>query len=179
VPAADIAASLTRLGVTHVVAITDHAIADFDASDDFRPAWREGTIVIYELVRPPDAIPGSAELTGRVLESTPEHLRVTLDPDHPTAATLGIAWSPKWHATVDGDPVPVGRTPDGLITLTLPPGRLTLDLTYEPDGWDRLGVALSFLTVCALIAWTWLAWKKRSRRPAAARSSEGEGLAEA
>ena len=178
VPAADIAASLTRLGVTHVVAITAHAIADFDASDDFGPVWREGTIVIYELVRPPDAIPGSADLTGRLLESTPEHLRVTLDPDHPTTATLALAWSPKWHATIDGRTIPVERTPDGLITLTLPRGRLTLDLTYEPDGWDRVGVALSFLTLAAMAAWTFIAVRKRRRGLGAARSSE-RGEAEA
>ena len=178
VPAADIAASLGRLGVTHVVAVTDHSIADFDASDRFRPVWRQGTVAIYELVRPRGAIPYSGDLTGRVLESSPEHLRVTLDPAHATTATLGIAWSPKWHATIDDRAVPVRHTPDGLIDLTLPSGRVTVDLTYDPDNWDRLGVAISFLTLAAISGWTVMAVRKRRRGLGAARSSE-RGEAEA
>jgi uncharacterized membrane protein YfhO len=65
---------------------------------------------------------------------------------------VAVAWSPKWHGRVDGRPVELGRTADGLIEVRLPAGRSTLELVYGPDGWDRLGVAISALTLLLLAA---------------------------
>jgi uncharacterized membrane protein YfhO len=85
-----------------------------------------------------------------------------VDASRATSATVAVAWSPKWHGRIDGRPVALGHTDDGLITVRLPAGRSTLDLAYEPDGWDHLGVAVSALTVALLVALGVLAlWRRR------------------
>jgi uncharacterized membrane protein YfhO len=80
----------------------------------------------------------------------PERLHMRVDASTAAPATVALAWSPKWHGRIDGRPVALGRTDDGLITVRLPPGRSTLELAYEPDGWDHLGVTVSALTVALL-----------------------------
>jgi uncharacterized membrane protein YfhO len=87
-----------------------------------------------------------------------------VDASTAASATVAIAWSPKWHGRVDGRPVALGHTDDGLITVQLPAGRSTLELAYEPDGWDHLGVAVSALTV-ALLAGLGVSALIRRRRP--------------
>ena len=61
--------------------------------------------------------------------------------------TLALAWSPKWQARLNGAPVRLGQSRDGLVDLTVPAGHSALRLDYGNDGWDRLGVACTLATV--------------------------------
>ena len=65
---------------------------------------------------------------------------------------MATGWSPKWHATVNGQPAPLGRSPDGLLALALPAGPSTIALSFRPDRWDHLGAAVTLLTLAALAA---------------------------
>jgi hypothetical protein len=44
-------------------------------------------------------------------------------------------------------------TGDGLIEIRLPEGRSTVELTYGPDAWDRVGTLGTILTLAALAGW--------------------------
>jgi uncharacterized membrane protein YfhO len=77
---------------------------------------------------------------------------------------VAVAWSPKWHGRVDGRPVELRHTADGLIEVRLPAGRSTLELDYSPDGWDRLGVGVSALTLVLLAAFGVHAARRQRRR---------------
>ena len=149
---------LSRLGVSHVVATADPFADALAASDRFELVWRESPIAIFAL-RPQPGQPAPAALvataapaTARLTRADPERLRIRVDSSARTPATVAVAWSPKWHGRVDGRPLELGRTSDGLIEVRLPAGRSTLELDYGPDGWDRLGVAVSALTLLLLAA---------------------------
>jgi negative regulator of sigma E activity len=166
-PAATQADVLSRLGVSHVVTTGDPFADALAASDRFELVWREPPIAIFA-VRPRPGQPDPAALvatdapaTARFTRADPERLRIRVDASAATPATVAVAWSPKWHGRVDGRPVAVGHTDDGLITVRLPAGSSTLELAYGPDGWDRLGVAVSALTVALLGALGVLALRRR------------------
>jgi uncharacterized membrane protein YfhO len=99
----------------------------------------------------------------RLTRAEPERLRMRVDASRATSATVAVAWSPKWQGRVDGRPVALGHTDDGLITVRLPGGRSTLDLAYEPDGWDHLGFTISALTIVLLGALGVFALSRRRR----------------
>jgi hypothetical protein len=149
---------LSRLGVSHVVTTSDSLADAFAASDRFRQTWREPPIAIFAVraaagqPAPASLVSTGAPATARLTSAEPERMRVRVEASTPTTATVAVAWSPKWHGRLDGRPVDLGHTDDGLIRVRLPAGRSTLVLAYEPDGWDRLGVAVSTLTVALLAA---------------------------
>ena len=66
---------------------------------------------------------------------------------------MAIAWSPQWHGRLDGRRRSLRRTSDGLIELDIPPGDHQLQLAYRPDGWDRLGLIMTALTLAAVFSW--------------------------
>ncbi|HMF04652.1 MAG TPA: hypothetical protein VKH17_07555, partial [Acidimicrobiia bacterium] len=162
---------LIQLGVSHVVTVSDSLADAFVASDRFELTWRESPIAIFAVRggtgQPPPAslVSTGAPATARLTRAEPERLRMRVDASRATSATVAVAWSPKWQGRVDGRPVALGHTDDGLIAVRLPAGRSTLDLAYEPDGWDHLGVAISALTITLLAALGALAlWRRRATR---------------
>jgi Bacterial membrane protein YfhO/6-pyruvoyl-tetrahydropterin synthase related domain len=167
-PADEQADVLSRLGVSHVVTTADPLADAFAASERFELVWRESPVAILAVrSRPEQPDPASlvttaAPATARVTRTDPERLRMRVEASAATSATVAVAWSPKWHARVDGRPVELDRTADGLIAVRLPAGRSTVELGYEPDGWDHLGVAVSALTVVFLAAFGVHAlWRRR------------------
>ena len=150
---------LSRLGVSHVVTTGDPFADALAMLDRFELVWREPPIGIFAVPFPPRAAqPRRARRHRRPCvgatsaPADPERLRIRVDASVATRATVAVAWSPKWHGRIDGRPVELGHTADGLIAVRLPAGRSALELDYGPDGWDRLGVGLSALTLVLLAA---------------------------
>lgn len=162
--------TLLRLGVSHVALTYGPAASRMLASPRFRPVWRQEPMAVLALLpRPGLPAPGSPLGAGgdaevRVLGAGPERLEAVVRSDQPTVATAAIAWSPKWHATVDGRPLRPGRSRDGLLTVPLPAGSSRVALRFRSDGWDHAGVAGTLLTLAALGAWA--VWRRRPRRQA-------------
>ena len=157
---------LNRMGVTHSVTMTDDLADHFMGSPRFDLVWRESPIAVFA-VRPRPGQPDPASLvatdapsTARLRRADPERLRIDIDSTRATRADIAVAWSPRWHATIGGRPARLGHTGDGLITVRVAAGRSTLELGYEPDGWDRIGVVISALTVVVLVALGVL-WSRR------------------
>ncbi|MDQ3946075.1 MAG: hypothetical protein M3357_13175, partial [Actinomycetota bacterium] len=146
---------LSRFGVTHVVTTDEALFGELTGSGRFRPVWRERPVAILEVVPEPGQ-PGPASLLSaprpllaRLTDARAEHLAVELEAPEPIVATVALAWSPKWHARLDDRPVDLGRTSDGLVTVEIPQGAGRLRLDYRADGWDRLGAAITLLTLLA------------------------------
>jgi hypothetical protein len=152
--------TLARLGVSHVVAPTDALGNRLAGSARFRLVWRSSPLAIFAVEpRPgqpdPSSLLWTAGPASAWLESAePEHLRIEAWAEAPTRASVAVAWSPKWHGTLNGAPCAVGRTPDGLISIDLPGGASELALDYRRDTWDRLGLGITLATVAGmLVCW--------------------------
>jgi hypothetical protein len=177
-PASVDADALARLGVTDVVTTTEGARTHLISSARFRELWREAPFAVLAVTAgagQPDpasllsAVPGgAAPLSAHLVRAGAEHLTMAADASLATAVTVAVAWSPKWHARVDGHAVALGHTSDGLLELALPAGRSTIDLQFSEDVWDHLGVALTALTLTLGGRWVW----RRSRQ----KGPDGEGL---
>jgi hypothetical protein len=119
----------------------------------FRLVWHASPISILA-VEPRDGAPPPASLVGAavplsafLVDTRPEHVGVDLHLDQAAPVSVAVAWSPKWHGRLDRRDLRLRRTDDGLIEATIPPGDHELRLSYRTDGWDRLGLGLTALTV--------------------------------
>jgi hypothetical protein len=144
---------LSRYGVTHVVATSDHFVERLRRSPRFQPVWSSPPLTILTLQAPPGTPSPESQITAvrpifaRLTRAEPEHLGFEIEAPERTGVSLALAWSPKWHARINGAPVPLATARDGLIELTVPAGRSTLRLDYRSDVWDRLGVVCTLATL--------------------------------
>src|SRR5262249_55161170 len=132
--------------------------------------WGESPIGIFAVRSragqpdPASLIETDAPATARLARSDPERLRIDVDATRAVRARVAVAWSPKWHATVDGRAVRLVQTDGGLMNVRLPAGGSTLELSYEPGVWDRIGVVISALELVVLATLGVLWWRARTRR---------------
>jgi hypothetical protein len=127
-------------------------------SDRFRTVWHVSPVTILA-VEPRDGSPPPASLvdarvplSAYLLDTRPEHFGVELHSDETAPVTVAIAWSPKWHARLDGRRRRLRRASDGLIEADIPAGDHQLRLAYGSDVWDRLGLLMTGLTLAAAAA---------------------------
>jgi hypothetical protein len=158
-PPTSAADRLARLGVTHVVMTSDYQAARLTLSGSFVPAWHRSPLTILAVhprpggPAPASLVSGPDGLSARLAAASPEHLRFVLHSPEAATVTVALAWSPKWQGRLDGQPLPLGRTFDGLVFLELPGGPHQLALDYRGgDRWDRLGLTLTLLAVVALVS---------------------------
>jgi hypothetical protein len=156
---------LSRLGVTHVAVINDQAAQPLLASSRFATVWRSPPLALLAVSpRQGQPAPGSLLSTpvaaqARLVRAEAQHLVIEVSTGQPTSATIAVAWSPKWHARVNGRAAALGRSPNGLLMLSLPAGTSAIELVFRPDVWDVLGATLTGLVLATLGG---LAWRRRS-----------------
>jgi len=163
-----VADALSRLGTTHLVTTSDEAANRFVGSPRFTTAWRSSPIAIFGVVarqgQPDPAALASADvpLEARLVRARPEHLAIDVGTTQPATLTLPVGYSPKWHARLGGRQVPLRKGPEGLLTLSMPPGQGRLTLDFRRDLWDYSGMLVSVVTAAAGVRWL----VRRRRRPA-------------
>jgi hypothetical protein len=167
--------ALARLGVTDVVSTVPASTGYLEADPHFHPIWSDPPITIFSL-RPPAGQPTPASLLAtsapaqaRLVGAAPAHLIIAVNASRPVLASVAVACSPKWHARVNGQGVALSTTPDGLCQLRLPAGSSRLSLLFSADGWDHLGLAVSVLSVVAVV----VPWINRRRRRRGVRAQSG------
>ena len=144
---------MSRFGVTHVVTTGEELFRDLSASGRFRPVWRDPPLAILEVVPDPGQPPPASQVSatrpvGARLESAlAEHLEIEVEAPRPSDVTVALAWSPKWHARLDGRPAGIRQTRDSLVAVKVPAGTSRLRLEYRSDVWDRVGPATTLLTL--------------------------------
>jgi hypothetical protein len=119
---------------------------------------------------PASQIASDGAVSARLTRADAEHLGFDIESQERFDATVALAWSPKWHGRLNGAPVTLGRTGDGLVGLAVPRGRSELRLDYRGDAWDRLGVISTLAT--AAVGGIALARTGRRRRPSGAPPKE-------
>jgi hypothetical protein len=91
---------------------------------------------------------------ARIVRYDPERVVIEATARRPSEMVLTDLYYPGWKATVDGEDKPVNRVNWMLRGVSLPPGRHTVELRYEPASWTAgvlvsLAAALGLLVVLA------------------------------
>jgi hypothetical protein len=147
--------------------------AALDEVDGFHAVWTGFDVTLHEVLpapgrpAPADLLQPAAEeplafrLDATALDRHPERLTWDAEADTDLAVVAAVNYDPAWRATVDGHPVPVHRSREGLAQLGLPAGRHHLTLRFTTTHPDPLGLALTLLALATLP----LALRPRHPRP--------------
>ncbi len=179
--ATQVADTLPRLGVTHLVVVRESTLASLTATGSFKVVWQRPPVTILEVLPasgqpPPSSLLSAAgPLSAKTAQGDPEHLRIAFDAPQRTNAQVALSWSPKWRASVDGKSAEVVRGPDSIMQVALPAGAHTLALDFGPDVWDWTGLLLTFVTIAGFAAWGFRRrpWFRRGREAILSRLSPG------
>jgi uncharacterized membrane protein YfhO len=79
-------------------------------------------------------------------------MSIALDPAPPAAAYLLVAenWYPDWVGTVDGRPAPVLRGDYSLLTVPVPAGARTVELSFRSKLYE-LGRTITLGSLAILV----------------------------
>lgn len=145
--------AMNRYGASHLVVTSEDMAARVEASPLFEMVWEDAPLAIFSLQPaegqpPPEALLTSdGELSAEVLEPGPNRMRISFQSVQRQPATVAVGYSPKWIVTIDGRSIDHRRSSDGLVEIDIPAGAHRLDLSFEPDGWDWTGRALTLLAL--------------------------------
>jgi hypothetical protein len=122
---------------------------------EYRPILSDGRPVPEPAIgQPPiSVVSGKASVTVNQWGSYTRNINVIADSE----STLRIRtyYYPAWHLYVNDKPHPVSVAEDGTITFGLASGSHAVKLRYLPTGAFTLGVAVSVLSMIALVVF-WL-----------------------
>jgi len=169
-PASESADDLAQAGVTDVVTVTPETAKVLASSPRFHEVWGSVPIAVFAVLPSPGQPSPSALITARaplkaaLVAGGPEYDEINVDASTATQATLATAYSPDWHASLDGKAVPLTESPQGLLQLDLPAGPYSLKVTFERDFADYMGLAISLATLLSLLAYGVVRWRGRRTR---------------
>lgn len=94
----------------------------------------------------------SAEVT--VTQNRPNQIEVRTSSTSPSILVLSENFYPGWHAYVDGNSAEILRVNFNQRGLVLGQGQHIVEFVYRPNSFF-VGLAISLLTVAALVLWSW------------------------
>jgi hypothetical protein len=100
----------------------------------------------------PPALPGPCRGTAEVVDEVPDRVTLRLDMKTPGLVVLADAWYEGWHATLDGEPLPVLRVNHVLRGVAVPAGVGTLEFAYRQPGLAA-GLRLALGALAGLLLW--------------------------
>ena len=162
-PPEQVADDLSRYGVTHILLVNLEKATMLLAAPRFKLVWQNAPLAIVAVI-PRDGQPNPSSLLAtqcpsqaRLINSDPELLSIAVTMAKPCSATIAVAWSPKWVGSLDGAPIKLSRTQEGLLTLSLPAGTHAISLRFQQDGWDKISTLISALGWLLILAvgWKW------------------------
>jgi hypothetical protein len=168
----DDAPLLRSYGISYVIAYTPEFIDPLkDDKTDYQHVADVGGFKIFKVLptakqpSPSDLLQAVPEyvdsaptpLTANLRQRTDDSYKIDFNASKSTIATLAVAWSRGWHATIDGKHIDLSQytdtfegniSRDKLLAVSLPTGKHTLELHYELGFLTKLGI---FITLIALI----------------------------
>jgi hypothetical protein len=163
-----VADALARLGVTHLVTVSDAAADQVATSPRFTQIWRQPPLAIFTVAAvagqpdPSALVTATVPLQARLDRGGPEHLEISLVASGPTIVTAALGYSPKWRVHLDGRALTGRKGPTGLLQFAVPAGAGRLSLTFQQDAWDWLGLFVSMITAGGVIGWIVATLRRRS-----------------
>lgn len=120
------------------------------------------TVLLEHAVElPGGASPSERPVRAQIISFAPERIRI--DTESPKAAWLVLAeaWYPGWTATVDGQPALCLPGNVWMRVVPVPAGAHEVVLVYR-STYLGLGMAMSLLSLTAVLA---VGWRSKGRRP--------------
>ncbi len=133
----------------HTLAFDDALLAEL--GPDFDPQQRP-------LADPPPTVQvGAASVRSNAWD-------LELTATQPETVTLYLHYYPRWQATLNGQPVPLGyQEGRGLVQVQVPAGEHRLALRYGSTAAEQAGLLISGLTALGLLALgAWSLWRRSS-----------------
>lgn len=150
--------ALIELGTTHLVTVTPELARRLEDSGLFKVLWEADPLAVLEVLPsvhgdPAWGLTGTGVTSARPLRVEPDNLMYIVESDLQTQVDLAIAWSPHWQVRVNGTVVETSPTSDWRTRVQVPPGQSVLDLRYQIDTPEQLGLGVTLVTMLWL--WTW------------------------
>lgn len=129
-------------------------------SDLLRYVGGFGSWDVYTVIEPGyvvsrgDNAPASVSVTNQRIEATWDEGRGEV--------VIRQNWFPRWQAEVNGERVPIERTEDGYMRITVPDGPATLSLTYAVTGLDWIARAASVMGLAGTLVFAFAGRRIRS-----------------
>lgn len=92
-----------------------------------------------------------------------DYARVHVDADGQGMLVVADSFHPDWHAYVDGEEADVIRADYAMRGVVVPPGRHTVEWSYEPTGWDILTWVAAGAAGLLVVTWSVVAVRDRRR----------------
>src|SRR5262249_23202730 len=107
------------------------------------------------------SLPSTCVGNARILDESPDYLRLEVDMQTSGLVVLADQWYEGWHARLDGQLLPVLRVNHALRGVVVPPGQATLEFNYLPRGYVY-GLRLSLAGLAVLTLWIgFTIWRSR------------------
>jgi len=99
--------------------------------------------------------------TADIVKREAGRYEIKVNATAPTQLIVSETWLPGWRAAVDDQPRTVDRVEGALIGVSIEAGVHAIRLEYEPLSW-KVGVAISSISLTALILWVIIAWQRKA-----------------
>ncbi len=149
-PAA-LARHVERYRLTYIVVRSPELAGRLEETGMVKPAARFEELTILERNGPALALIGDGLRVHR--ESLARSRAAWLvESTHGALATLAISYHPAWRAHLDGRPLKLQRTLDGLMAVAIPPGIHVLRAVFDRRPVERLYYAASGVALLTIAA---------------------------
>lgn len=129
--------TLKTMGIAEFLPQT--ASIDFLVSEE--KAYREYGVLPQKFIIPN----GSGTIISQSVK--PESLSVRINANSEAPLTVSTLYYPNWRATLDGKHIPVSHDREGRITLTVPRGIHSIQLTFGYSTIELVGICFSLLGI--------------------------------
>jgi hypothetical protein len=97
---------------------------------------------------------------------SPTEVRIVTDSSSPTVLRLRVTSIPGWHATIDGQPLPLATYLSMMFQVHVPAGKHVIVLRYWPKRFTD-GLVIAACAVIGLVVAGLITWRRRTRAPIA------------
>ncbi|MCL5948042.1 MAG: YfhO family protein [Actinobacteria bacterium] len=150
--------------------LQDKAFSIYEVPDSHRFSLLPGKSVVKSAENPSNSY---GKVTSHRWISN-DQLQIHVHALKPATLLARITYVPGWHATVNGKGVAVGKAAGVMLSLRVPKGKSTVDLTYWPNTLTA-GIVAAVAAIVGLTSMAVISWHRRriARWRRARRSSAG------
>ncbi len=135
--------ALIRFGVSYALVYSPASIERLNAVSGYSRAFQRGAIAVFRLdgapVHPFRGSPGVRVVSFRAASS---ELEADFDAVAAAPVDVAVTFHSNWRAFVDGAPVALEKSANGLMRFVLPEGRHTVRLDFQPLLYGAVLLAL-------------------------------------